>query len=230
MWRSRRMTFSKRYKRLTFWNKVGFWSGICSIVGLLVAFYSLYSGGETTRQLAGLERRVSFEGTLLPGQQPDPPSACGTFPPNSIRVYLGDVVFAVVGDAPTIALTVSGKEFISLQHSPAGITVYARVWSADGRLIAEIRGNDFSVNPNNAFRLERLGDNQLNVYDQQGELALKVDVVNENAIRIGGIFQPGGGPRVLITDEDLLIDGYAQLSNVCLMAPANPNITFLSVG
>jgi hypothetical protein len=187
------MTFRKRYRRLTFWNKVGFWSGICSIVGLVVAFYSLYSGGEATRQLAGIERRVTLEGTLLPGQQPDPSSACRTFPPNSVRMYLGDVVFAVVGNAPTIALTIGGKEFISLQRSPSGVAVYARAWSADGRLVAEIRGNDFSVNPNNYFRLERIEDNQLNVYDQQGGLALKVDVVNENAIRIGGIFNPKMG-------------------------------------
>ena len=108
--------------------------------------------------------------------------------------------------------------------------VYARAWSADGRLIAEIRGNDFSVNPNNSFRLERSGDSKLSVYDQQGNLALKVVVLNENAIHIGGIFQSKHGARVLITDGELLVNGRAPLSNVCLMAPANPNITFLSVG
>jgi hypothetical protein len=93
---------------------VGFWSGICSIFGLVAALYSLYSGGETTRQLAGIERRVTFEGTLLPGHLPEPPSACRVFPPDSVRMYLGDVVFTVVGNAPTIALTIAGQEFITL--------------------------------------------------------------------------------------------------------------------
>ncbi len=35
------MTLLQRYRRLTLWNKVGFWGSVASIIGLVIAFVTL---------------------------------------------------------------------------------------------------------------------------------------------------------------------------------------------
>ena len=32
--------FRARYRRLTLWNKIGFWGSLASLIGLLIAFFS----------------------------------------------------------------------------------------------------------------------------------------------------------------------------------------------
>ena len=227
--RSRKKSLRARYQKLTFWNKVSFWSGIASVLGLIAALYALYAGQVTTRQLTRVESQVTHEGILLPEHAPDPPSICGPMPMGSVKLYLGDVVFVVVGDSPTVALAIDDKQVVTLRRSDRGVNISAKAWSSDGRLIAEIRDNSFSVNPNNSFRLTRAGESDLTVYDQQGAVALRALIINEHAVRLSGIFQPGAS-KVVITENTFEIDGQRRLSNVCAQVPASPNLTLVNVG
>ncbi len=39
------MTLRQRYRRLTLWNKVGFWGSVASLVGVLIALLTVVLGG-----------------------------------------------------------------------------------------------------------------------------------------------------------------------------------------
>ncbi len=39
------MTLRQRYRRLTLWNKVGFWGSVASLVGVLIALLTVVFGG-----------------------------------------------------------------------------------------------------------------------------------------------------------------------------------------
>ena len=39
------MTLIQRYRRLTLWNKIGFWGSIASLVGVLIALLTVVFGG-----------------------------------------------------------------------------------------------------------------------------------------------------------------------------------------
>jgi len=46
------MNIIARYKRLTFWSKVGFWGAICSIIAFILTLVGLYFDKSKTSQLA----------------------------------------------------------------------------------------------------------------------------------------------------------------------------------
>jgi hypothetical protein len=224
------------YRQQSFWNKVSFWSGIASILGLLLSIFSLhlavkaiYDGRSTSQQLRNIEGQVTHQGSLLPGHQHDPPSACGLLPEGALRLYLGSAAFAIIGTTPTIALKIHGEPMLKLRRTDLGITVSATVRSADGSIIADIVDNSFHVNTNNSFRISRSGESDLTVYDQQGAIALRTEFLNEHSVRITGIFQAANGSTVTVTDNELKTAGGNLFSNICLAAPASPNITFLDI-
>jgi len=218
------------YRQQSRWNKFSAWSGIASIFGLLFSMYALYDGRRTSLQLNNIAGQVTHEGSLLPGHQADPPSSCSSLTPEgAMRLYLGDVVFVVIGATPTVALKIHEKPVLTLRRTDLGITVSATAWSADGSLIAEIRDNSFTVNPNNSFRLSRSGESDLTVYDQRGAIALRTEILNEHSIRIAGVFHPEGASTVVVTDDKLEMNGERLLSKVCLQVPASPNITIINL-
>lgn len=114
------------YRQQSRWNKISFWSGIASILGLLLSTYALYDGRRTSLQLNDIVGQVTHEGSLLPGHKPDPPPSCGLTPEGAMRLYLGDVVFVVVGAAPTVALKIHKEPVLTLQRTDLGILFLRR--------------------------------------------------------------------------------------------------------
>jgi len=90
-----------------------------------------------------------------------------------------------------------------MRHSrDGGMLVNAKIFSLDGRIVADIENNEFHINPNNYFRQERPDNHRLIVYDQQGVAVLNVHYLNRKAVRILGTFlRPGYEPVVVREDS-----------------------------
>ena len=84
------------------------------------------------------------------------------------------------------------------------IFITARVSSLDGRTVAELNNNEWSVNPNNYFDRNYNGST-LEVIDEYSIPILQIELVNQNTVRIGGVFYDGN--RLIIISEHLKIVG-----------------------
>lgn len=132
-------------------------------------------------------------GLLTPAADPDPdPEMQTRLPKGALRLYLGSCV-AVSTGGPMVALKVGGEPVVSIRRDGEAISVSAKLYSKDRRIIAEIADNEFHLNPNNYFRKERPSKSELVVYDQSGAEVLRAKYLNSKAIKITGVFQSDAG-------------------------------------
>jgi hypothetical protein len=160
-----------------------------------------------------LNSRVLIEpetgGMLVPARMPNPPvpaSCHAPIPDNALRVYLGDSLGYFVGPKITV-VNIAGQPLLSIEKKDKGMSINARIYSRDKRIVAEIRDNQFQINPNNYFHRERPNKHTLVVYDQEGEEVLNVDYLNPSAVQITGrFFYPNKAP-VMIGATSITIAG-----------------------
>jgi hypothetical protein len=95
----------------------------------------------------------------------------------------------------------------------------AKVFGADGRIVASIENNKLYVNRNNAFRWSRPDAHAIEVIDQQDRKALSVRFVNSHTVVIEGIFFDRAGDRLDISSDQmksLSESGGITLSGACM--------------
>ena len=78
---------------------------------------------------------------------------------------------------------------VSLKASHGKLSVSAKIFDKSGRIVCEIEDNKWTINPNNYFT-KNDDKTALEVIDQEGNVALSVELVNESLIQVYGIF-PG---------------------------------------
>ena len=159
-------------------------------------------------------------GVLLPGNQKDPSvrSDCGG--PGGYKIFLGGGVARGSG-LPVTALQGGKNNFVKIASRGTGISVDASATGPDGKIIVQIRDNQFVANPNNTLDGKLSNDGTtLEVTDEYGRNALKVEFLSSHAIRISGRFISSGG-QPLIVEEDHLEFGTNQVTGPC--AAFGPN-------
>jgi hypothetical protein len=160
-----------------------------------------------------LSDRVLIEpetgGLLVPARLPNPPvpvSCHAPIPENALRVYLGDSLGYFVGPQITVVRVV-GQSLLSIEKKDKGMSINAKIYSHDRRIVAEISDNRFQINPNNYFRRERPNKHALVIYDQEGTEVLNVDYLNPNTVQITGRFLYPSRAPVIIEATSLRIGG-----------------------
>ncbi len=84
------------------------------------------------------------------------------------------------------------------------ILVTAKVSSLDGKTVAELNNNEWNVNPNNYFD-RNYNESALEVIDEYSIPILQIELMNQNTVRIGGVFYDG--KQLIIISEHLKIIG-----------------------
>jgi hypothetical protein len=158
-----------------------------------------------------VELIAELSGLLVPSDGPDPtlPGSCsrlGPIPSDALRVYLGGNVAYTSSDAVTV-LDVKGTDLIDLRRISKGISINAKTFSEDGKLVAEIVDNRFFVNPSNFFRLERPDSHSLVVYDLQNRKVMDIRYINSHSVRVLGIFRVPGAPPLIVDESELSFAG-----------------------
>jgi len=204
-----------RYKRLTFWNKFAFWGALASILAFVLAIVALWSGYTTTNLVNQLLRsQTPLSGMLEPANQPDPIHECGSIPPDALKLFIGDHVYWFTKGVQLRALIIGGKPIVTISRNAEGLEIAAKIFSPDGRIVAEIIRNLFHVNPNNYFHIERPSPSELVVYDQHAFPALWVQFLNKSSVRLRGRFLVPGFAPVIITADTVKV-GKTSLNKVC---------------
>ncbi len=131
----------------------------------------------------------------------------GVHPPvGSFKVLLGDSLFVTTDEFHTV-LKLAGKDMVrvSIQKrfwpfSPR-MMIYARVFDKTGKIVGQIEGDRWKVNPNNYFE-KRATAHSIKITDQYGEV-FSAEFLNPDCVRILGTFRWAG--RSLEARQDGLI-------------------------
>lgn len=159
---------------------------------------------------------TDIRGLLTPANDPDPSSSCTSSPlndPNAVGIFFGSSA-AWITIPKHIVLKIKESELLSISRSKEGVRVSAEIYSKDGRIVAQIIDNEFHINPNNYFRIDRQDRHSLVVYDQYKNQVLSVRFLNPHAIKVIGIFYYHYGPPVFIGEQEVRI-GERTISTLC---------------
>jgi hypothetical protein len=197
---------------------------VCALIAAGSVAWIVFGGhgDETSLQGAG------YEGHLLPGSEPSPQTNC-TKRPSDMFIFLGTqgiVTYEPIAESTYPIIRMKRHDLLTLERSPEGVTISAKVRDEDGRVL-QIRHGKFTLNPKGRFRVERSSDRHtLAVYNQWGGLIIYVNYLNREAILIRGTFFFPKIAWVKISD-DVVLSSAGQIGPGCFGNTA-PVINFRS--
>jgi len=165
------------------------------VVALIANFFIPASGPE-----------VEIVGTLQPGNLPTPPNGCDGMPTNlvshdALKILIGDSAAALNGLGKIWAIGIAACNVLGIERTPQGINIEAKLYDAQGRLVATINDNTFHALSGKSYLVDRHGDlSTLAVTDQNGEEVLFVRYLNPMAVIARGVFGCPGHRIVPVRD------------------------------
>jgi hypothetical protein len=158
---------------------------------------------------------TEFSGLLEPANDPTPPLPrnCKKESPNAIGIFYGNSV-AFTSQNQIAIVQIAGEQLLRVERTSGGLSINAQIFSEDGRIVATIENNEFSINPNNYFRRVRPDRSTLLVYDQHNLQVLNIRYLNSNWIQVLGVFRLANHMPVTIR-EDVTIIGESGMSGAC---------------
>jgi len=224
------MKLIQRFKRLKLWNQLNALGSLASIGGfpitlialvLTIVFFALTydCSPDPDEQIHGL---------LMPANDPDPPHRCKGIPPDACKIFLGGNLSWSIGSKQVIALRIDGYDMIRLTEGVGGYFLSAELFREDGRPVARIVNNQWQINPNNYFRLDRPDRHELNIYDKNDQRVLRVRYLNETTFVVEGVFH-GPETKVVATLDELMV-GYLYVSGNCKQYDCDGRTVFYEFG
>lgn len=151
--------------------------------------------------VAKASKEPSLSGFLTPADEPTPENPCSPHvPPDAMLLLIGNSA-SYTTHFPHTVIRIKGENVLTVDNEGGRIAVSAKVFSRDGRIVAEIKRNQFFVNPNNYFRIESPDVHSLIVYDQEDRAVLNVRYLNPHTIQFLGILNHPVRPLIISRRE-----------------------------
>lgn len=163
--------------------------------------------------------------TLMPGNEPDPPTTVRDKPPaDAIKLYLGSCIAwwkpNVIHNC--VVLNIANEPVLSLSLKENGLFISGNIRQEDGRDVMNLTDNKYVRKPNVFIDTQRPNEHELTVSGKSGERLLYVNYLNEKAIAIKGIFYDAQGRRNLtITDREIVDIHDNHMQNACFGGSEN---------
>jgi len=144
-----------------------------------------------------------YEGFLLPGNEPDPPSFCTGdnriafiehVNPNALKIFMGrNEVYG--SHFPYVALRVRKQDRMVIDRDQAGrIALSLDILDAEGKVIVAFEKGHFTVVQSNILDMSRPDRSTLIVRDQYKNIVLDARYLNTQTLEISGLLRyPGVG-------------------------------------
>ncbi len=196
------------------------WKRSAVIIGVMISVTVVLSVAIKLKYFPTPEPEPEFSGTLIPTNEPTPKTDayCLRIPPNPFGIYYGDSVAYFDGQPATI-VEISKIPLLKVTKNDNEIRISAKLFDEDGKIVAEITDNEFSINRNNFFEKKRPDRSSLIVRDQKGVEVLNVRYVNSSAIKVSGLFRYKD--RSVMISQDKTFIGRTSISRACSV---NPNV------
>lgn len=115
---------------------------------------------------------------------------------------------------------------LALINEIDGLTIYAKVTSLDGKIVAKIIRNKWQTNPNHYFR-KFSNQSSLEIIDEYDIPILQIELVDYNTVKIGGIFR---SEKSFVSDFDNDFPQYSNTVNVFLTGEFENTIQIVGEG
>lgn len=144
----------------------------------------------TSKNVEEIREQGQLSGFLTPSDEPTPPNPCdGNSPDGSMVLLLGNSASVETKPVSTI-IRIGDDRMLIMEKIEGRIAISARLFSQDGRIVAELKRNQFFINPSNYFRKEISSDgHSLAVYDQNDFEVLNVRFLNPTTISFLGLIR-----------------------------------------
>lgn len=194
---------------MSFWNKLNIILAILSTIGCILAFvFSIYA---YYFQLYVPERI----GVITPDNESTPKFSKSCKPSdNATKIYFGSNLFFWEDKQKFYIVSFYGNELIKIEETPQGLYINATIYREDGRLVATVVDNQFTVNPNQYFKLESRDHHELRIEGKEGTLLLYIRYLNEKSILIEGVLAIQGKSPITI-DSDWVDSNNNHIGDSC---------------
>lgn len=161
-----------------------------------------------------LEKRIKpLSGVLTPDRKPTPKTPNGVLiPHDAIALFFGNSL-AYTNSFPHTIIKIGNEPLLTINKQGNIVTVTAKFFSEDGKIVAELKENQFHINPSNYFRMERPDDHTLIIFDHKGQESLNVHFINPAVIKLTGRFYLPKHPPIIITEEYQLFGNNIKMSS-----------------
>jgi hypothetical protein len=148
---------------------------------------------------------------VVPASESMPVSACDV-PEGGFRIFLGSNVVSANRDQERfVAISSGSRTLLELSRVGGQLRVSAQVFDNRGVIIAEVEDNKLTRNPSNSFKVEQTDDHEFEVFDQRNLSAIKVRMVNRDAVVVTGRFFTPSGRLVDVTESQVILNGGAAV-------------------
>jgi hypothetical protein len=121
-------------------------------------------------------------------------------PDSALVIFLGNSI-SWTQSFPHTVLRHGNDNIIAIGKEGENIWVTAQLFSEDGKVICQIVKNQFHLNRNNLFRIERPSPHRLVVINDKLQTALDVEYINKRSVRFLGDFYSMHGAHIIITAQ-----------------------------
>jgi hypothetical protein len=169
---------------------------------MLVLVVALFSGLSFRAHTKSVERELSLlHGRLLPSDEQTPANACdnlGVSNGNGILILMGFAA-SYVDQFPHTVVDVDEQPRLVVNRNPdQTVTISLDIFGADGKVIAELDKDGFTVREHSYFKFIRNDRSSMKIIDEYNTEVLNVRYVNPKAIWINALLRyPGSNPVVL---------------------------------
>lgn len=166
---------------------------------------------EATVDSARFER--GYLRTIVPADEPTPKLWGCNANPQALTVVLGGAaVVSCARDSHCVVLRDnhregSESELLWLDRTGNTMSIGAKLFSRDGKIVAVVSNNETHANPSAAFTWERPDPHTVVVTDQYTQTVLDLKFLNPRAIYLEGVFYDAAGLRLKVEKDRLLIGG-----------------------
>ncbi|MCE5339516.1 MAG: hypothetical protein LLF92_00110 [Planctomycetaceae bacterium] len=172
-----------------------------AVICLIISIWQLYSRKDSSKRRLNIFFIILSTMSVIIGIFYDPtPKNFGALKPkqkvsytinnnekNSIQYRSGEQIIKITG-LNQIIQPFGPNVYFSLRKTKEGLLVSAKITSLDNKIVAKMINNQWVLNPNNYFR-KYYDESTLEVIDAYEVPVLQIEYLDQDTVKIGGIFR-----------------------------------------
>jgi hypothetical protein len=124
-------------------------------------------------------------------------------PDDKFLLILGDFL-AWKTELPMIVLMQREEPLITLNKEPRGMSLSAKFFNANGKIVAEIDRNEIHPNPVNFWRLKKT-EHRVTIFDDEAKVVVDVQYLNPKTVKILGRFFARDGLPIALGEHGISV-------------------------
>lgn len=186
-----------------------------------------------TKAPSNSQNPPQLQGKLFPSDEPTPANSCNTFAGDGTLSIGGDGILILMGFAssyvdrfPHTVLMVDEQPCLVVHKESDGVVwLSLDIFGADGKIIASLDEDGFTVRPGSYFKLTKKDKSSLRIVDDYNEEVLNVRYVNPHAIWLNALLRYPGSDRVTLKGSTGggICTAHSGIAEIAINTKPNPS-------